>query len=782
MKFRGLLLATIGVVIAPSAFAACINPQGTRGALAYNDTYSVLQLCDGNNWAMVGSGPNTLVALTDVDVSAAADGNVLAYNSTTSKWEAVAPGAGGITALTGDVTASGSGSVAATIANNAVTSIKIFDGTIVNADIANSTIANAKLANVAANTVKGNNTGSAAAPIDLTMTQLRSMIGSGTPGSGNFLRGDGSWQAVSTGTVTGTGAANHIAYWDSASGLSYDSGQLVWDAAANRLGIGTATPAGKLDINGGALLRSDGAAAADGTVIFAHGTTAYQGGLFLTNSTSFASGDASSYAFKLSASYTGTPTNASLRIGLVAGNAPNTYIYDLLSSFNGNVGIGTLTPQSKLHVVGGVQLGNDTDNCPGTSNVKVGTLRYASNVLSVCNAGGWTALASGTGITALTGEVTASGTGSVTATISANAVTTTKIANSNVTYAKIQNVSATNRLLGRATAGAGIVEELTIGSGISLSGTTLSAVGDGAGMTSLTGDVTGSGSGAVATTIANNSVTSAKILDGTIAAVDVANSAVTNAKLANMATMTIKGNNTGAAAAPLDLTTTQLRTMLGTGTPGSGNFLRGDGTWAAPPSGADNLGNHTATTTLALGANALTSSAGTVIDGNGGWHRTYGSTGWYNGTYAGGWYMTDATYIRNYGSKQVSLDANITAPQFLYSSDERLKTEIVTLPDALDRLSQIRGISFRFKEGDGKPHLGVVAQDVQKVYPQAVTADEKGFLRVDYPSLVGPLIEAVRELKADNDNFRRIIEEQGRTIEAQGRAIDTLRHAEGGAH
>ena len=57
---------------------------------------------------------------------------------------------------------------------------------------------------------------------------------------------------------------------------------------------------------------------------------------------------------------------------------------------------------------------------------------------------------SDTGITALTGDVTASGSGSVAATIS----------NSAVTYAKIQNVSATDRLLGRSTSGAGVVEEI----------------------------------------------------------------------------------------------------------------------------------------------------------------------------------------------------------------------------------------------------------------------------------------------------------------------------------
>ena len=71
---------------------------------------------------------------------------------------------------------------------------------------------------------------------------------------------------------------------------------------------------------------------------------------------------------------------------------------------------------------------------------------------------------------------------------------------------------------------------------------------------------------------------------------------LTNAKMSNMPPNTLKGNNTGSGAAPIDLTATQATALLGVFTsalkglaPSSGggttNFLRADGTWAAPPGG-----------------------------------------------------------------------------------------------------------------------------------------------------------------------------------------------------
>jgi hypothetical protein len=58
-------------------------------------------------------------------------------------------------------------------------------------------------------------------------------------------------------------------------------------------------------------------------------------------------------------------------------------------------------------------------------------------------------------------------------------------------------------------------------------------------------------------------------------------------------------------------------------------------------------------TALAMGSNAITMTSGTVIDAGGGWHRSYGGTGWMNATYSGGWFMQDTTWLRSHNNKAI---------------------------------------------------------------------------------------------------------------------------------
>ena len=56
---------------------------------------------------------------------------------------------------------------------------------------------------------------------------------------------------------------------------------------------------------------------------------------------------------------------------------------------------------------------------------------------------------------------------------------------------------------------------------------------------------------------------------------------------------------------------------------------------------------------------AILMNGSMVIDAGGGWHRSYGNTGWYNGTYGGGMYMTDTTWVKTYNGKSLYSEGNL---------------------------------------------------------------------------------------------------------------------------
>ena len=95
-----------------------------------------------------------------------------------------------------------------------------------------------------------------------------------------------------------------------------------------------------------------------------------------------------------------------------------------------------------------------------------------------------------------------------------------------------------------------------------------------------------------------------------------------------------------------------------------------------------------------------------------------------------------------------------------YASDERLKENITTIEDALDKVNAIRGVEFDWKADhikkrggeDGyfvrKHDVGILAQDVKKVCPEVVAEKEDGTLGVKYEKLIGLLVQAINELSA----------------------------------
>lgn len=87
-----------------------------------------------------------------------------------------------------------------------------------------------------------------------------------------------------------------------------------------------------------------------------------------------------------------------------------------------------------------------------------------------------------------------------------------------------------------------------------------------------------------------------------------------------------------------------------------------------------------------------------------------------------------------------------------YSSDKRYKQNISTIKNSLDKVNSIRGVSFEWNElshkKTGKKDIGVIAQEVEKIFPEIVETRENGYKAVDYPKLTAVLIESIKELTA----------------------------------
>ena len=89
-------------------------------------------------------------------------------------------------------------------------------------------------------------------------------------------------------------------------------------------------------------------------------------------------------------------------------------------------------------------------------------------------------------------------------------------------------------------------------------------------------------------------------------------------------------------------------------------------------------------------------------------------------------------------------------------SDRRLKQNIQPLESELDKVSQVQAVRFEMKDRPGVVELGVIAQDIEKIYPELVkTADDDMQTKsVNYVGLIAPMLQAMRELKAEVETLK----------------------------
>ena len=133
---------------------------------------------------------------------------------------------------------------------------------------------------------------------------------------------------------------------------------------------------------------------------------------------------------------------------------------------------------------------------------------------------------------------------------------------------------------------------------------------------------------------------------------------------------------------------------------------------------------------------------------------------------ANSWVPTDPLFVAGMGTSVAAplnaltllKNGNLTiAGTLTQSSDIRLKQEIEPLGDALDGVSRLQPIRYRFREGTGhstEHHFGLAAQDVERVFPELVRRDTQGYLSVSYTELTAVLVRAVQEQQQLNEALR----------------------------
>ena len=103
-----------------------------------------------------------------------------------------------------------------------------------------------------------------------------------------------------------------------------------------------------------------------------------------------------------------------------------------------------------------------------------------------------------------------------------------------------------------------------------------------------------------------------------------------------------------------------------------------------------------------------------------------------------------------YDGSTFTVSGTVSATEVTATSDERLKSNIQTIDNALDKVMSMRGVTYTMQAEKG---TGVIAQEVEKILPEVVVDNE--YKSVAYGNMVGVLIEAIKELKTELNNHKQ---------------------------
>jgi hypothetical protein len=228
----------------------------------------------------------------------------------------------------------------------------------------------------------------------------------------------------------------------------------------------------------------------------------------------------------------------------------------------------------------------------------------------------------------------------------------------------------------------------------------------------------------------------------------------------------------------------ELRTL----TPGAPNtFLSGDGTWQPVNAGTttnslvfinpsiitSTVNGVSSSITIPVNSSNTINSCGAInmvprltgvntygcsqIFDNGTTGVGIGSTGPFTYT-TSAWRSTGAAAT---GTLRLRVAGNVQGTHFIATSDKTLKTDIKSIENASDLINKIEGKTYAWKVEyqkesgvDNGRHYGFLAQDIEKVLPEAVIKDEKGRYAVEYNAVIPVLVESQKEIIKENESLK----------------------------
>jgi hypothetical protein len=120
---------------------------------------------------------------------------------------------------------------------------------------------------------------------------------------------------------------------------------------------------------------------------------------------------------------------------------------------------------------------------------------------------------------------------------------------------------------------------------------------------------------------------------------------------------------------------------------------------------------------------------------------------------------TGGTVKLTVSTTEITSALAISAPDFNSTSDIRFKENVVSVSDALGKVNKLRGVNFNWKDS-GKYSMGLIAQEVEEVLPEVVSTATDGHKSVSYQSMIGVLIEAIKDQQKQIDELKKLIDKE----------------------